>query len=99
MAEQPSPGAKSGGMTVGLAEVPGQTIHEIEVPDEMMDLEGQDLMEKLGELDAVKTSRANLVTAGPVDPMPTQTSLDGSTGRDFSTNGAGISAGQSGSLF
>jgi len=48
----------------GVAPTPGQSVHEIEVPDELMELEEADLIQKLREADPVKQVLGTIATAG-----------------------------------
>ena len=63
---QPShKGAKSGN-EAGLHPMPGQSVHEVEVPEEMKKLDGVEILRKLNETDIVKKALRKTATAGVV---------------------------------
>jgi len=45
-------------------EPPGQNVHEVEVPEKLAELDGQELLRKLSEEDSVKQVLSTVVTAG-----------------------------------
>jgi hypothetical protein len=49
---------------VGIAPPPGQSVHEVEVPDELVQLEGPELLRRLSDFDSVKEALSTIVTAG-----------------------------------
>ncbi|HKP04741.1 MAG TPA: hypothetical protein VJU77_15415 [Chthoniobacterales bacterium] len=51
-------------MESGVIAQPGQTLHEVDVPEELLRLEGPHLLKGLLDLEPVKKSLSTLITAG-----------------------------------
>ena len=51
---------------VGIDNVPGQTVHEVEVPDDLVQIDSSDFIGKLKEAKSVKHLMSTMVTAGYV---------------------------------
>lgn len=64
------------GIEVGFVPTPGQTVHEVEVQDELTQLEGADFLRKLREVDAVKQTLLTLPTAGQGDMQSLRSAAD-----------------------
>ena len=60
----PEKGTKVPEFEVGMAPSPGQSLHEVEVPDKFAKLEGADLLTKLSEEESVKKALSNVSSAG-----------------------------------
>ncbi|MCC8997116.1 MAG: hypothetical protein LM517_08710 [Nitrosomonas sp.] len=62
----PTKGSKAGtsGFEAGMVGSPGQNVHEVEVPEKLAELDGQELLRKLSEVDSVKKVLSTVVTAG-----------------------------------
>jgi len=52
---------------IGIAAQPGQSIHEVNVPDEMLEYDGPDLIKRLADVKDVKEALDKLIIAGQAD--------------------------------
>ncbi|MEP7010145.1 MAG: hypothetical protein ABJC13_07465 [Acidobacteriota bacterium] len=57
-------GAKASTIEAGVVADPGQSVHEVEVSDEVAHLAGPDLLERLAGEGGLKKALKSLVTAG-----------------------------------
>ena len=56
--------AKAPDIEVGIVPSPGQSVHEVEVTEELAQLEGPELLRRLADVDSVKQALSTIVTAG-----------------------------------
>ena len=56
--------AKAPDIEVGIVPSPGQSVHEVEVTEELARLEGPELLRRLSDVDSVKQVLSTIVTAG-----------------------------------
>ncbi len=56
--------AKAPKIESGIVSSPGQSLHEVEVTEELAQLEGPELLRRLSDVDSVKQVLSTIVTAG-----------------------------------
>ena len=56
--------AKAPDIEIGIVPSPGQSVYEVEVTEELVQLEGPELLQRLSDVDSVKQALSTMVMAG-----------------------------------